>query len=443
MKRVPAAVALLAAIALPASIATAAPPTNKQTTTQQATTPQTTSPIPALTRAAHPLVSTEPSDNAWDLRPLMQMVGTAKVVGVGEATHNSHEFFTLKHRIFQTLVERKGFTAFVLEASWSTGLELDRYVVSGVGDPREIMRREFQDAYKFWNAQEYLDLIEWMRDYNRTHTRKLRFVGDDVGYASPALIERVVNADPTLAPQLTRLYAGIRSDSEYKDWSTAYFAKPLSERQAIEASAREALALVQRTNDRWAVQHARAIWQTAKLYSFDVENPNELPKAMVFRDQAMADNTAWWTRATGDKAVLSAHNGHIGYDSSMPSHYPKIQGAFLRDQLGKDYVNVGFTFDSGSFNANDTEDPQGRLRTFTIPSAPSGNNEYTLDRVPYRDYLVDLRTLPKATKDWLNVARPTRDIGTAYPWPDLPVNLGKSYDVLIHLNRVTAAHLLL
>ncbi len=427
MKRIPAAAALLAAVALPASIATAAPPTK-----------QTTSPIPALTRAAHPLTSTEPADNAWDLRPLTRMVGTAKIVGVGEATHSSHEFFTLKHRIFQTLVEQKNFSAFVLEASWSTGLELDRYVVTGVGNPREIMRREFQDAYKFWNTQEYLDLIEWMRDYNRTHARKLRFVGDDVGYASPALIDRVATTDPTL----TRLYAGIRSDAEYKEWSTTYFAKPLSERQAIEQSTRQALELVQKSKDRWTVQHARAIWQTAKLYSFDVEDPEELPKAMLFRDQAMAGNTAWWTRTTGDKAVLSAHNGHVGYDSSMPSQYPKIQGAFLRDQLGKDYVNVGFSFDSGSFNANDTEDPQGRLRTFTIPSAPAGNNEYTLDRVPYRDYLVDLRTLPRSTKDWLNVARPTRDIGTAYPWPDLPVNLAKSYDVLIHLHRVTAANLL-
>ncbi|MFI7059788.1 erythromycin esterase family protein [Kribbella sp. NPDC050124] len=422
MKRVTAAVALLAAVALPASTATAAPPTN---------------PIPALTRAAHPLISTEPSSNAWDLRPLTRMVGTAKVVGVGEATHNSHEFFTLKHRIFRTLVEQKGFTAFVLEASWSTGLELDRYVVSGVGDPREIMRREFQGAYGFWNVQEYLDLIEWMRAYNRTHARKLRFVGDDVGYASPALIDRVAAKDP----QLTRLYAGIRSTAEYNDWSTTYFAKPLSERQALEASAREALAIVQQTKDRWAIQHARAIWQTTKLYSFDVESPTELPKAMLFRDEAMADNTAWWTRATGDKAVLSAHNGHVGYDSSMPSQYPKIQGAFLREQLGKDYVNVGLSFDSGSFNANDTEDPQGRLRTFTIPSAPPGNNEYTLDKVPYRDYLVDLRTLPKQTEDWLNVARPTRDIGTAYPWPDLPVKLGTTYDVLIHLHRVTAARL--
>ncbi|MGW1345844.1 erythromycin esterase family protein [Kribbella sp. NPDC002412] len=426
MKRVPAAVALLAAVALPASTATAAPPAQA-----------IRNPVPALTRAAHPLISTDPSGNAWDLRPLTRMVGTAKVVGVGEATHNSHEFFTLKHRIFRTLVEQKGFTAFVLEASWSTGLELDRYVVSGVGDPRAIMRREFQGAYGFWNVQEYLDLIEWMRGYNRTHTRKLRFVGDDVGYASPALIDRVAAKDP----RLTRLYAGIRSTAEYNEWSTTYFAKPLQERQALEASAREALTIVQQTKDRWAIQHARAIWQTTKLYSFDVESPTELPKAMLFRDQAMADNTAWWTRTTGDKAVLSAHNGHVGYDSSMPSQYPKIQGAFLREQLGKDYVNVGLSFDSGSFNANDTEDPQGQLRTFTIPSAPAGNNEHTLDKVPYDDYLVDLRTLPKQTKDWLNVARPTRDIGTAYPWPDLPVKLGQTYDVLIHLHRVTAAHL--
>ncbi len=438
MKRLLAASALLVAAVLPLSMTT--------TATATATTAPT-DPVPALTRAAHPIRSTDASGGLRDLKPLTGMVGSARVVGVGEATHSSSEFFTLKHRIFRTLVQEKGFTTFALEASWSTGLELDRYVVSGVGDPREIMRRDFQDAYKFWNAEEYLALIEWMRSYNRTHARKLHFVGDDIGYASPALLDRVIDyvgkTSPARLPEIKSLYAGIRSDAEYKAWSTAYFAKPLVERVKIEAAARRAVVLVEslpaspaRT---WAAQHARAIWQVSKLYSFNIEDPNETPKAMYARDQFMAANTAWWARTTGAKVLVSAHNGHIALESNSPKDYPKIQGQFLREQFGRDYVSVGFTFDHGAFNAHDTS--TGELRVFNLPPAAPGSNEHTLDKVPYRNYFADLRRLPAATRAWLTVPRLTRDIGTAYPWPELPTRLSHSYDVLIHLNEVTAAKL--
>jgi erythromycin esterase len=125
----------------------------------------------------------------------------------------------------------------------------------------------------------------------------------------------------------------------------------------------------------------------------------------------------------------------------MPAEYPKIQGEFLREQLGRRYVPIGLSFDHGSFNAHDTNDVNGAIRKFTVGAPAAGNNESTLDKVAYRDYFVDLRTLPRSTKAWLKVERPTRDIGTAYPWPDSPVALAASYDVLIHLNQVTAAHL--
>ena len=438
-----AAVALSTAAVLPLATATAAPaPTAASATTSQ-------DPVPALTRAAQPLVSTKPGSASRDLRPLVRMVGDAKVVGIGEATHNSSEFFTLKHRIFQTLVEQKGFTAFALEGAWNTGLSLNRYVVDGVGDPREIMDREFRGSYEFWNVEEYLDLIEWMRSYNQTHARKLHFVGDDVGYVGAETLNRITDyvraTKPSLVTELNRLYSGLPADPHPDTWTSTYIAKPLAERQQIEAAARRALALVQTlpsSSERtWAVQNARAAWQVTKFFSYDIEDPKVLPQAMKFRDEAMAANVTWWTKTTGDKVVLSAHNGHVAYESSMPSQYPKIQGEYLREQLGKRYVNVGLSFDHGSFNSHNIEDPAGAIKTFTIGAAAAGNNEYTLDKVPYRDYFVDLRTLPRSTKDWLRTARPTRDIGTGYPFPDSPVALAASYDLLIHLNQVTAAHL--
>jgi erythromycin esterase len=438
---------LLAAVALSTAAALPLATTTATATTTAASS--TADPVLALTRAGHPLLSTKPGGNLTDLRPLTRMVGNAQVVGIGEATHNSSEFFTLKHRIFQALVEQKGFTAFALEGAWSTGLALNRYVVDGTGDPREIMDREFQGSYEFWNTEEYLALIEWMRSYNQTHARKLHFVGDDVGYVGSDTINQVTDyvraTKPSLLPELTRLYSGLPTEAQVAPWTDAYLAKPPAARQQLAKDAWQAVVLVQNlppSSDRtWAQQNARAAWQVTKFLSYALDDPNVLPQAMKFRDQMMAENVTWWTRHTGDKVVLSAHNGHIAYKSSMPSQYPKLQGEFLREQLGSRYLNIGLSFDHGSFNARNIEDPQGAMKTFTIGSAATGNNEYTLDKVPYRDYFVDLRTLPRSTRNWLQVERPTRDIGTAYPFPDSPVALAPSYDLLIHLNKVTAAHL--
>ena len=64
-----------------------------------------------------PFATVEPVDDDSDLLPLRAIVGDAAYVGVGEATHGSHEFFAMKHRLFRFLVERMGFTVFSIEAS--------------------------------------------------------------------------------------------------------------------------------------------------------------------------------------------------------------------------------------------------------------------------------------------------------------------------------------
>lgn len=455
--------ALVTAVAVPA--ATAALPANSTPTNSSAagSTPAAArtsaadagsrayDPVPALDRAAYPIRSTEPTGNLRDLRPLIRMVGPASVVGVGEATHNSREFFTLRHRIFRSLVEQQGFTTFALEGAWSTGVALDRYITTGVGDPREIMRREFQGSYQFWNVQEYLDLIEWMRDYNKANARKLHFVGDDLGYVGPELIDRVTayvaKTRPAKLAEVKRQYAGIRSTAESGPWVQAYVEKPLAERVRLEAATRQVMATVAATRPSaertWVLQHARATWQVAKFFSWDITGGTGIPAAAYkFRDHSMAANVAWWHRVTSAKIVIGAHNGHIAYKSSTPAQYPKIQGEYLREQLGRRYLNIGLSFDHGSFNSADTENPAAGVHEFTLGSAPAGNNEFTLDKVRYDDYLVDLRKLPRQTKQWLAVERLNRDIGSGYPFPDSPVALGKSYDLLIHLNEVTAADLL-
>ncbi|MGI3198688.1 erythromycin esterase family protein [Streptomyces sp. GLT-R25] len=138
--------------------------------------------VDAIERSAHTLRSTEPEGSLGDLDVLGRMVKDAEVVGLGEASHGSQDFFRMKHRVFRYLVEQKGFRTFSLELAWSSGLRLNDYVLNGKGNLKDIANEEFQGAYRIWNNQDYINLIEWMRDYNRQHPKdKVQFMGNGHG----------------------------------------------------------------------------------------------------------------------------------------------------------------------------------------------------------------------------------------------------------------------
>ncbi|MFH9419264.1 erythromycin esterase family protein [Streptomyces sp. NPDC017529] len=405
-------------------------------------------PVRALERAAHPLRSTAPGGNTADLRALTAMIGDAEVVGLGEATHGSHEFFTMKERVFRHLVEERGFTTFALELSWSAGLRIDEYLQTGQGDARRIAKEAL--AGSPWDREEFLSLIEWMRDHNRRHPgRTVHFMGDDIGAPtlSDAFFGRVTGYvrrhHPQSLPRINELYTGLRPIDD----AFAYLRKPLAERQRLAARAQQALELIGSRKgpggDAYerAEQDARSIAQTARFLTVNVGDPQSVAAAQRFRDEVMARNVVWWQRRTGHKILVSAHNDHVGYVSGEPGMYPKTQGAFLRDTLGKRYLPIGFTFDRGSFLSKDAA-LGGDWKKFTVGAADPGMNEHTLDQVRYRDFYLDARTAPAAARAWLNVARPTHNIGTQYYYPPADIALARSFDVLVHLHAVREADVL-
>ncbi|MFG2116435.1 erythromycin esterase family protein [Streptomyces sp. NPDC048718] len=437
--------ALLAAVAvgLPTPAATATAATGRPTSAPD--------PARELRSAAGPLT---------DVPTLERIVGSAKVVGIGEATHSSTEFFAAKHRIFEELVERRGFTTFALEANWSTGLLVDDYVRHGRGDIATIMRDEFQNSYAFWDTAEYLDLFTWMRRHNLRHPEHpVRFMGNDLGYAGPNLFDKVTDyvarTRPALLPRFRELYRTSRPTGDDVDaWMNAYMFKPGAERRAMGENVRQALDLLQRQGpagpDRaareaytWAVQHARAIAQVGTEYSYDFMTDEGVAGAMLYRDRVMAENTAWWQRHTGDRMVLSAHNDHVGYRSTLPDTYPRTQGSFLRDALGRDYVALGSAFGQGSFNAHDSREEGEPVRTFTVGPLGADSNAAVLDRVSDHPFLLDPRRATPAARTWLATARPTRSIGTTYPWAgDVSnVSLSRSFDAVAYFPRISAARL--
>ncbi|MER5352098.1 erythromycin esterase family protein [Kitasatospora sp. NPDC002551] len=433
-----------AAPAVPAAPASSAPPVSPAD--GYAATARRSAVVRALESVAQPLRTTEPGARTADLRALDAMIGDAAVVGLGEATHGSHEFFAMKHRLFRHLVEEKGFTTFALETSWTSGLLVDEYVQGGPGDARQVVKEALGGSP--WEREEFADLIDWMRAHNRSHPqRPLHFVGDDIGAPrlGDRIFERVTSyvreVRPDAVARLDGLYAGLRPFDDV----FGYLRLPLAERRENAARAQQALDLVTATGapgedaHEWAVQHARNIAQTFAFAGLDLTDPASVSAAEQLRDRVMADTTAWWQRRTGGKVLLSAHNGHTGYLATDTFLYPKPQGSHLRDAYGSDYVAIGFTFDSGSFLTND-EILTGAWKTVTVPAATPDMNEYTLDQVRYRDYYLDLRTAPRAARDWLDVTRPTYDAGSVFVDDPMPrLALGRAYDVLVHLNQVTQA----
>lgn len=391
-----------------------------------------TDPVEALGAHARPV---------GDLAAFDDAVSDATVVGIGEATHNSRDFFVLKDRLFRHLVAEKGFTTFALEVSWDIGLQLDDYVRHGTGDPRQILAQD-----PTWNTEEYLDLVAWMRASNQRRPDSVRFMGNDMLYPSltGTTFDRVADylraSDPAHLPEFTALHDRLAAVGDVD----AMQALPLAERSSIAEDADRIARLMRERPgaDPWAVQHTRVIAQTTRMLAFDLDgadrHPEKAAPVMRHRDEAMAENTVWWQRQVGGKVLVSAHNGHIGYESGTPHEYPKIQGAFLRDRLGTAFVSVGLTFGRGSFNATDAT---GRWRRCTIGPAEPGSNEHVLDRVSDQDYLLDLRTVPDEAREWLGTKRPTTDIGGEYPDPrsSRAIALGRTFDVVIHLHRVDAA----
>ncbi len=401
--------------------------------------------VRALNLSAYPLRTTEPFGSLRDLQPLGWMIGEAPVVGMGEATHGTHEFFTLKHRVFEYLVEEKGFTTFMLELNWGTGLQLNDYVLYGKGDPREIMRQEFLRNYRLFANKEYLQLIEWMREYNKKypHRRQLQFMGDDVYFPHIRIFDDIFRyvrerGHSELVPKLRDLYDGLIPTTDLSTWQRVYDARPQSERQQVQRQAEEALRLVKSL--RWGAAPEAADWaeQQATVVVW-IARTHATEEFWIPRDQAMAENTIWWYRNKNSKTLISAHNAHIGHN---PEGY-RTQGTWLQQILGHDYVNIGLSFFRGSLIAIDEN--TGNLTKFTVGPPPPANAEWVLDQVRFPDYMLDMRTVSQPARAWLNQDHQVRNIlavatQATVEEQNAEIPLRRTYDILIEMHNTTASH---
>ena len=151
--------------------------------------------------AARPLVRAPA-----DLDPLIERVGEARFVLLGEATHGTHEFYRVRAEVSRRLIEEKGFTAVAVEADWPDAYRVNRWVRGGSddADAEEALSGFQRFPSWMWRNADILDFVGWLRAHNDSlpaAASRVGFYGLDL-YALYTSIQAVLHYLATVDPEL-------------------------------------------------------------------------------------------------------------------------------------------------------------------------------------------------------------------------------------------------
>ncbi|MFJ4879464.1 erythromycin esterase family protein [Streptomyces sp. NPDC088745] len=397
-----------------------------------------------LARAAVPLDSLTADAPTADLQPLHHVLDGVRIVGLGEATHGTREFFRLKHRLLAFLVRESGCTALAMEASESAAPAVDAYVRHGTGSAAAAVAGL---GFWTWRTREVLAMVEWMRTYNegRPEPEQVRFLGIDPQKCGPALT--ALRAALPHFPERARaaaLLAALRVLEGAQPGS-----HPDPDRRLMR-QAEELLHLLQ-PYDSDAARHAHHLVRAADLVTRPRQHPDPEQTLFAVRDRHMADALdAQLAADPSAKVALWAHNGHIA--TTLYGGATRPLGSHLRDRHGDAYYALALLFGRGAFRAHRTlpgplrrRRPRSRDASIPIhPIGPPGPDfvEAQLAAATPTDHFLDLRTAPAPVREWAAAARPHRSHGAVVPrWSyrlhRTPVVLTDAYDGLAYVSTST------
>jgi erythromycin esterase len=394
-----------------------------------------------------PLATTDPSASLSDLAPIKNIVGNSQIVGLGEATHGTREFFQMKHRIIEYLSQNMDFTIFAIEANMPEAYRLNDYVLHGIGDPAELIKGMY---FWTWNTEEVLDMVKWMREFNLSGKGRIQFLGFDMQYMTNAAANVqwfLDHYDSSISHSTQTTYALareliLRMKTDYAsyyssrsnnraDSDTASWLMAINDCRALEKHLESYPVNFSKGINpdtlAWAVQNARIVTEA-------VEENFGYSRGHYIRDSCMAENVKWIREHNPRaKIILWAHDGHIQKDSGSMGYY-------LNRLYGPNYVAIGFSFYDGTYTATGK---QG-LTAYTATVPDSGTIEYNFHKLGIPLWLLDIRKskLTDPVSEWLHQPVPFRVIGAMEENYFPPRTLSKSFDALIYVDHSNASHLL-
>jgi protein-L-isoaspartate(D-aspartate) O-methyltransferase len=304
-----------------------------------------------------------------DLGPLLERIGDARVVCLGEATHGTSQFYRMRDRITRELVRKKGFDMVAVEADWPDAARVDQWVrPSLAGVPR--VGAEHPAFARFpswmWRNHEVLDMVSWLREYNRDERGdrpEVSFHGLDL-YSMFSSIRSVLDyldsVDPAAAAVARRRYGCL---APWENDPHAYGGAVRTGR--YRACEQEAVAMLSDIlANRLAYSEADGDrFLDASRNAALIENAERYYRMMYYggdaswnlRDRHMFDTleSLLAFRGPQSKVVVWAHNSHLG-DARATEMGVRGQvdvGQLCRQAFGDGCYLVGFGTDHGTVAA--------------------------------------------------------------------------------------------
>ncbi len=409
-----------------------------------------------------------------DLVSFDQIIGDATIVGLGESTHGTSEFFQMKHRLLQHLVKKSGFTVLAMEESMATAALLNNYVLNSVGDPNTILKTMSPQ----FATSEVADVIHWMHDYNLTAKNKIEFVGFDMQDQIPAAnnissllanthIKVIKDESVTFSDSVKQLdqdITGITSDIS----ATKQTTQQLNDINTLDSKEKQfKVTLDQFRNDLvankdalvvelgsssydWLLQNLRIIEQynllmTAELRE-SVPSLKRTTDSTNLRDSFMAENILWLhSHYSNAKIVLWSHALHMQTTrafgvgvSNLAGYVWVTTGTHLKQTLKDQYRAINLLTFAGTYTAFDAV--SNKLGLYTLQVPPSNSLEAHLNVLCPEVALIDLRDKSKLP-DFLWQPMQVRAIGVASMDAQFVQqgNVSAAFDGLIYIRDTTGS----
>jgi erythromycin esterase-like protein len=391
-----------------------------------------------------------PLQSSSDLDVLINQVGDARVVLLGESTHGTHEFYKWRSEITKRLIEEKGFDFIAIEGDWDDSYRVNNFIKGAKQDSAstiELLRQYHRWPSSMWGNYEMVPIIQWLNNFNqpRQNEKKIGFYGLDL-YGFWEWTNRPMNISDTglqkSVDNVRKIFSPFNGDA--LKYASAVRNNGINFRAATEELWKNA----QRYLAHQPEDESRFLMEQQALLALDGERyfrtmVTDKVSSWNIRDGHMAETIKRLLKMHGSKskAIVWVHNGHAGdahYSQMAVAGYTSV-AEILRKQFGRDKIfSAGFGTDRGEVTAGIKWNAP--LQQLKVLPAIKGSWENMLHDLDGTDKIVLSKEISNDPK--LNQWLAFRSIGAAYSNNAVygSAIVPQRFDAFVFIDSTTATH---
>ncbi len=394
-------------------------------------------------------------DSNKDLKPLVNTAAKQQLVLLGESTHGTQEFYDVRVSITKDLIKNHGFKFIAVEAPWNFMLKINDYIKgysNKYSSAKEVLKSFDNWPEWMWKNQPVEELVEWIKDFNKNQPEynKVGFYGLDL-YEPDTAIDRVL----TFVGQHFPVYYSTFKEKllcftnqEQDSWSDQVESRDFSCSKNIENAVKLLLRLIDYQPytgfDKFnAWQNALVIRNAERFYRWNDYNQTV---SWNVRSMHMWQSVLRLIRLYGKntKAIIWAHNTHIGNVEATPSSYSpgSITMGYLAKKMQKQVpvFLLGFSTDDGEVLAANAWGENRQI--MDLPNAQHDSFENVLSKFDADKFYFVFNQKNKGYPAQSLITK-HRAIGVVYNPKDesknyMPVVIDYRYDGLVFIKNTSA-----